>query len=110
MLDQKLLDEAGRIAALERYEILDTAAEKPFDKITSLVRSVLGVPICAVSLVDRDRQWFKSIQGLDAKETPRSISFCSHTIKMTEALVIPDALNDHRFSSNPLVLGAPGIR
>lgn len=110
MLNQKVLDEAGRIAALERYEILDTSPEKPFDKITSLVQNVLRVPICAVSLVDRERQWFKSIQGLDAKETPRSDSFCSHTIKTTKALVISDALEDHRFSTNPLVLGAPGIR
>jgi hypothetical protein len=69
MVDPKLLDEPARIAALERYGVLDTPPEKPFDKITALVQNVLAVPICAVSLVDRDRQWFKSIQGLDAKET-----------------------------------------
>lgn len=110
MLDWKLGDEAGRIAALERYEVLDTPPEKPFEKITSLVQSVMGVPICAVSLVDRERQWFKSIQGLDATQTPRSISFCTHTIKTHEPLIVNDALEDDRFSSSPLVLEAPHIR
>lgn len=110
MLDEKLADELGRIAALERYSVLDTAPEQPFEKITSLVQSVMGVPICAVSLVDRDRQWFKSIQGLDAQETPRSVSFCTHTIKTHDPLIIPNALEDQRFNTNPLVIGAPHIR
>jgi diguanylate cyclase (GGDEF)-like protein len=110
VLDQNLTDENGRIAALERYDVLDTPPEKPFDKITSLVQSVMGVPICAVSLVDRERQWFKSIQGLDATETSRSISFCTHTITTREPLIIADALQDPRFSANPLVTGEPHIR
>jgi diguanylate cyclase (GGDEF)-like protein len=110
MVESKLHDEQGRIAALERYEVLDTPPEAPFDKITTLVQTVLQVPICAVSLVDRDRQWFKSIQGLDARETPRSISFCTHTIKTDETLIVADALRDARFAANPLVLGPPHIR
>ena len=110
MLDCKLGDEEGRIAALERYAVLDTAPEAPFEKITSLVQSVMDVPICAVSLVDRERQWFKSIQGLDAKETPRSVSFCTHTIKTDEPLIVPDALLHPCFKTNALVLGAPHIR
>ncbi len=110
MNKQKLSDEPARLASLERYDVLDTPAEGPFDKITSLVRSVLKVPISAVSLVDSDRQWFKSIQGLDTTETPRSVSFCSHAIKEAKPLVIPDAAEDERFSGNPLVLGPPHIR
>lgn len=109
MFDSKLLDEEGRLAALHRYGVLDTPREKPFDKITSLVQRVLEVPICAVSLVDRDRQWFKSIQGLEAAETPRSVSFCSHTIQTREPLIVPDALADDRFRSNALVTGEPRI-
>jgi diguanylate cyclase (GGDEF)-like protein len=110
MREPKSLDEEGRLAALFRYDVLDTPPEAPFEKITSLVRDVLQVPICAVSLVDREHQWFKSIQGLDTRRTPRSISFCTHTIRTDEALIVPDALQDLRFSTNPLVLGEPHIR
>ena len=110
MIDHKLSDESGRMAALERYGVLDTAPEKAFEKITSLVQSILEVPISAVSLVDRERQWFKSIQGLETRETPRSISFCTHAIRMDEPLIVPDALEDDRFSSSPLVVDAPNIR
>lgn len=110
MINQKLSDEPARIAALHRYEVLDTPAEEPFDKITTLVKTVLQVPISAVSLVDNDRQWFKSIDGLDSTETARSISFCSHAIKDVTPLVIPDATKDERFSSSPLVVEAPHIR
>ncbi len=109
MLDQKLHDEEGRIAALERYDVLDTAPEEPFEKITSLVQAVMGVPICAVSLIDRERQWFKSIQGLEATETPRSVSFCTHTIKTDQPLIVADAREDVRFQDNPLVVAAPHI-
>lgn len=110
MIYQNLSDEPARLSALQRYGVLDTPAEGTFDKITLLVKSVLMVPISAVSLVDSERQWFKSIQGLDATETPRSFSFCSHTIKDVKPLVIPDATKDDRFSSNLLVLGPPHIR
>ena len=110
MFDSKLFDEEGRLAALERYDILDTPPEAPFEKITALVQDVLKVPICAVSLLDRDRQWFKSVQGLDSGETVRPISFCTHTIKANDPLIIQDALQDPRFATNPLVVGDPGIR
>lgn len=108
--DEKLTDETGRIAALQRYQVLDTPREESFDKITSLVRTVLGVPICAISLVDRERQWFKSIQGLDAAETPRSVAFCDHTIRNRQAMVVHDALADPLFAENPLVTDDPSIR
>jgi len=110
MREPKLLDEEGRLAALIRYDVLDTPPEAPFEKITSLVQDVLQVPISAVSLIDREKQWFKSIQGLDTRQTPRSISFCGHTIRTDDALIVADALQDPRFSSNPLVLGEPHIR
>lgn len=106
----KLSDEPGRIAALQRYDILDTPAEGAFDKITDLVRTLVGVPIAAVSLLDANRQWFKSHLGLDAAETPRDIAFCDHTIRIGQPLVIPDAQADARFRHNPLVTGDPGIR
>ncbi|PTE19172.1 sensor domain-containing diguanylate cyclase, partial [Cereibacter changlensis JA139] len=107
---KKLLDEPGRVAALRRYSVLDTPAEQPFDKLTELVRNVLGVSFAAVSLIDEDRQWFKSVAGLSAGETPRDVSFCTHTIKTREPMIIPDATLDARFSKNPLVTGHPKIR
>lgn len=109
MPDRKLSDEEGRIAALRRYQVLDTTAEPSFDKITTLVKTILDVPICAVTMVDRDRQWFKSIQGLAARETPRTASFCSHTIRNDQPMIIADATTDARFSANPFVIGAPFI-
>lgn len=106
----KLDDEAGRLAALGRYRILDTPHEDSFDKITGLVRDVLDTSICAISLIAQDRQWFKSIQGLDVAETPREIAFCHHTIQKREPMVVVDATADPRFAGNPLVTGDPGIR
>lgn len=106
----KLNDEAGRLAALGRYRILDTPHEDSFDKITGLVRDVLETSICAISLIEHDRQWFKSIQGLDFAETPREIAFCHHTIRKREPMVVVDATADPRFAQNPLVTGDPGIR
>ena len=106
----QLKDEAGRLLALQRYGVLDTPPEQPFDKLTELVRSVLGVPISAVSLVDAERQWFKSIAGLSVCETSREVSFCSHAIQLRQPLVVPDATLDMRFANNPLVTGEPGIR
>lgn len=107
---KKLGDEEGRLAALRRYDILDTAPEAPFDKLTELVRTVLDVPFAAVSLVDTNRQWFKSIAGLDVCETSRDVSFCSHAIQQRSAMVVPDATLDVRFARNPLVTGDPRIR
>ncbi len=106
----KLADEEGRLAALHRYQVLDTAREEPFDNITGLVQTVLSVPIAAVTLIDRDRQWFKSIQGLEAQETERSAAFCSQTIKRREPMIIPDTTQDARFADHALVTGEPHIR
>jgi diguanylate cyclase (GGDEF)-like protein len=109
MTTDKLTDEAGRRAALARYDVLDTAGEGAFDKITDLVRTVLGVPMSAVSLIDADRQWFKSHPGIAATETPRSIAFCDHTIRRRDPMVVPDASRDSRFQENPFVIGDPNV-
>jgi PAS domain-containing protein len=103
-------DETYRLDALRSLDLLDTAAEADFDSIVQLGRELFDVPICLVSLVDQDRQWFKARAGLDATETPRAVSFCGHAILEKGALVILDALKDERFSDNPLVTGGPGIR
>jgi len=102
--------EAARLAALQRYEILDTAPEAAFDEVTALVAESLDVPVALVSLVDVDRQWFKSRVGLEQTQTPRDISFCGHTILQDGVFEIPDAAQDDRFHDNPLVLGEPNIR
>ncbi|MGF7153342.1 GGDEF domain-containing protein [Novosphingobium gossypii] len=104
------VDEAARLAALQRLAILDTPREAAFDNIVSLVRTVLHVPISAVTLVDRDRQWFKAIEGLDATETPRSESFCAHAIQRNAPLLIPDATQDDRVSDYPAVMQDPHVR
>ena len=103
-------DEATRIDALRALKILDTSPEERFDRITRLAKRLFGVPIALVSLVDVDRQWFKSCTGLDASETPRDISFCGHAILGDDIFLIPDATLDERFSDNPLVVGDPYIR
>lgn len=110
VIDAKLRDEHGRQSALDRYAVLDTAPDPRFDAITGLVRAVFEVPIAAVSLVDRERQWFKSCDGLDVSETTRAASLCTHTIRQRAPLIIPDTLADARFRDNPLVVGPPYIR
>ncbi|MCB8882504.1 sensor domain-containing diguanylate cyclase [Acidisoma cellulosilytica] len=109
-VQNKLMDEPARLAALDRCQILDTAPEAAFDKITSLVQTVMNVPISIVSLVAKDRQWLKSMTGPVAANMPRTISFCTHTIERREPMVIADAAEDKRFASNPVVLGPPFIR
>ncbi len=104
------LDEATRLAALRGLKILDTPREERFDRLTRLAQRIIGVPIAMVSLVDSNRQWFKSCQGMDTSETPRGISFCGHAILDDRVFIIPDALLDPRFADNPLVTGAPNIR
>jgi PAS domain S-box-containing protein len=103
-------DEQRRLQALRDLELLDTPAEERFDRLTRIAQSVFRTPIALVSLVDADRQWFKSRQGLDATQTPRDISFCGHAILGDEVFYIPNALEDPRFADNPLVAGAPDIR
>lgn len=103
-------DERTRLETLRSLNLLDTAPEERFDRLTRLAKRMFGVPISLVSIVDADRQWFKSKQGLDAEETPRDISFCGHAILGDEVFMIPNALEDERFADNPLVTGEPNIR
>ncbi|HEV3430755.1 MAG TPA: diguanylate cyclase [Paraburkholderia sp.] len=104
------LDEDLRLQALKRLDILDSEPEEAFDRVARLAARAFGVPIVLVSLVDEDRQWFKSHHGLAACETPRSMSFCAHAVLSKRMLVVEDARDDERFLDNPLVLGAPFIR
>lgn len=110
MVDPLLQDDAARVFALGRLNVLDTSIEEPFEKIVTLVRTVLAVPISTVTLVDRDRQWFKARRGVDVSETPRSVSFCTYTIQQREPFVVEDAQTDERFTASPLVTGVPYIR
>ncbi|WP_395007484.1 sensor domain-containing diguanylate cyclase [Undibacterium sp.] len=103
-------NEAERLHALRTLQILDTSHEERFDRVTRMAKRMFGVEISLVSLVDEDRQWFKSSQGLDASETPREISFCGHAINQDGLFIIPNAIEDVRFSDNPLVIEAPNIR
>jgi len=103
-------DEAGRLVALRELLILDTPPEERFDRITAFAQSEFDVPTVLVSLVDGERQWFKSKVGLGACETPRDISFCGHAILAPDVMVVPDARVDPRFADNPLVTGDPFIR
>jgi PAS domain S-box-containing protein len=102
--------EIERLEVLRQSGVLDSAAEARYDDITRLAALICGTPISLISFVDKDRQWFKSQVGLGTTETPRSQSFCAHTIGPKTTLVVPDATADSRFSSNPLVLGDPNIR
>ena len=111
MIEPPLPDnEIKRITSLLRLKILDTPPEERFDRITRLVKAFFNAPIVLVSLVDSDRQWFKSCQGLNVTETPRNISFCGHAIIEKHIFIIEDATKDPRFSDNPLVTGSPDIR
>ncbi len=103
-------NEEARLRALDRYQVLDTPREKAFDDLTWLARKIADTPIALVSLIDRERQWFKSKQGLGACETHRNISFCGHAIHRKGPFVVSNALEDNRFSDNPLVTRAPHIR
>lgn len=102
--------ERARLACLRNLNILDTQADERIDKITRITAAHFDVPIALVSLVDEDRQWFKSRVGLDAQETPRCDAFCSHTIEQESTMIVRNALEDGRFAQNPLVLNAPNIR
>ena len=103
-------NESERLLALRELNILDTAAEKNFDDITLLASQICDTPISYISLLDKDRQWFKSSKGLSITETNRDISFCSHTIHQSDIMIVPDVLMDDRFVDNPKVTGDPFIR
>ncbi len=104
------LNEAERLDALHRTHILDTSPEEAFDDLTRLAAHLCGTPIAAVSLVDTDRQWFKSIVGLAAKELPRALGFCGYTILEPDTLIVADMADDQRFADNPFVTGEPHLR
>lgn len=104
-------DEVKRLKAVIELGILDTEPEKRFDQITSLATKLFDVPISTVTIMDEDREWYKSCQGLDARESPRAISFCGHAIASKESImIVQDTTKDPRFFDNPLVIGPPYIR
>lgn len=103
--------ESRRLEELESYSVLDSEAEQAYDDLAYLASHICGTPIALVSLVDRDRQWFKSRIGLDVHDTPRELAFCAHAIlKPTELMEVRDASGDERFADNPLVVSDPNIR
>ena len=103
-------NENERLKDLASYDILDSIDEQDYDSITALASSIAGTPIALISLVDANRQWFKSRVGLEATETPRNISFCQYAIMGDEMFEVENALEDPTFNTNPLVTGAPNIR
>jgi GAF domain-containing protein len=103
-------DESARLNALYELLILDTPPEERYDRIVAFAAAEFDAPIALLSLIDRDRQWFKARVGLDVCETARDISFCGHAVVARSTLVVEDAALDPRFADNPLVTGAPHIR
>jgi diguanylate cyclase (GGDEF)-like protein len=103
-------DEQHRLETLRSLNVLDTAPEERFDRVTRLARRLFDVPIALISLIDAERQWFKSCCGLPVRQTSREISFCGHAILGDDVFMVPDARLDERFCDNPLVLDDPNIR
>ncbi|MDE2600558.1 MAG: GAF domain-containing protein [Rhodocyclaceae bacterium] len=103
-------NEKERLLALHALLILDTPPEQRFDRITEFAAAEFEVPICLISLVDENRQWFKSRIGIDVCETPRSLSFCAYALHSDATLVVPDTLKDPRFFDHPLVVEPPHLR
>jgi GAF domain-containing protein len=103
-------NDAARVGALQKYAILDSEPELAFDDLTFLASYVCKTPIALISLVDENRQWFTAKVGISATETSRSIAFCSTAIQQPDVFVVPDALKDERFRTNPLVVSDPNIR
>ena len=100
------LDEEARLKILAEFAVMDSEVERAYDDITELAAQICGCPIALITLLDEDRQWFKSRVGLAVRETPREHAFCAHAIlKPAEVLMVTDALGDARFSDNPLVTG-----
>lgn len=110
MVVQMPTNEVARVAALQRYAILDSEPEQGFDDLTLLASYICQTPIALISLVDENRQWFKSRVGLSISETSREIAFCSRAILQSDIFIVPDTLQDERFRNNPLVVSEPNIR
>ena len=103
-------NEVKRLKVLWQYDVLDTVPEEVFDDLTDLAADICEAPIALISLVDEDRQWFKSKVGVSLRETARDISFCAHAIMNQGILIVPDATKDPRFKNNPMVVGPHRIR
>ena len=103
-------NEAERLEALRQYDILDTEPETVYDEAVKTAASLCRTPVASISLLDGDRQWFKSVYGTDMRQTPRDVSFCSHALLQPDLLIVPDARQDPRFADNPLVTGDPHVR
>src|SRR6516225_3968015 len=103
-------NEAERLAALHGLSILDTPPELAYDELSALAAYICQTPVALISLVDEDRQWFKSKVGWSAEESPRDAAFCAHAILQPDLLIVPDACADNRFANNPLVTSPPSIR
>ncbi len=110
LIPPKPANEAQRLAALRKLSALDTPVEERFDRITRLAVALFRVPIAVISLVDEDREWYKSCQGIFTKEGPREVSFCGHAILSDETMVVADTQRDPRFADNPQVTGEMKIR
>jgi GAF domain-containing protein len=110
MVVQMPTNEVARVAALQRYAILDSEPEQGFDDLALLASYICQTPIALISLVDENRQWFKSRVGLSISETSREIAFCSRAILQSDIFIVPDTLQDERFRNNPLVVSEPNIR
>jgi GAF domain-containing protein len=110
MIAPRPQNEARRLKVLWQYDVLDTVPEAVFDDLTELAARICEAPIALISLVDEDRQWFKSHIGVSLNETSRDVSFCSHAIRQEGLFIVPDATKDRRFADNPLVVSEPGIR
>ena len=103
-------NEEARLQVVQSLGLLDTPPEERFDRYTRFARQLLGVPIAFVSIIGDDTQWFKSAQGFSARQSPRELSFCTHTIVEDEMMVVEDAFMDPRFTDNPVVTGPPHLR
>lgn len=104
------MTERERLAAVRRYNILDTPPERPFDRITAMAARVLHVPIAILTIVDLDRIWFKSKQGIENEQVDRDLGLCASCILQDRPWIVSDARTDVRSLANPLVAGTPGIR
>lgn len=103
-------NEQARLAALRRYQVLDTPPEEAFDRLVQMASRILGAPMALMTLLDRERQWAKAKVGMEEREIPRDVSFCHHNLEDADVLVVPDLTADARFATNPYVAGDPGLR